>query len=217
MFEGDEARTRRRVRDATVWNGRFRRELQGAARTLRASGHHRVLVRGYMRLPTWFAAGVELGRTAGFEVASFRDDTPWASTGDSIDFPLKIARDEKLGLAEEFAIGVGLAADPSEDVLRYLGRSVPEVGRYIGITPEKGSSNTAIGSPAEARGWAFRTRDVVRGIVREYQPARIHLFLATPHGGALLLGHLWDRMPATQLYEDLGPLEGYRPSFFIPN
>ncbi len=26
-----------------------------------------------------------------------------------------------------------------------------------------------------------------------------------------------DRLPATQLYEDLGPTEGYSPSYLIPN
>ena len=170
-----------------------------------------------MRLPTWFTAGVELGRTMGFDVAPFRGDIPWPSTGDPADFPVKIARDEKLSLAEELAVGVGLSADLSEDVLRYLGRSVPEVGRYTGLTPAKGPSNVAIGSPAEAGGWAFRTRDLIREAIREHRPPRIHLFLATPHGAALLLGHLWDRMPATQLYEDLGPLDGYYPSFIVPN
>ncbi len=217
MFEGDEARTRRRVIDATLWNGRFRRELQDAVRALRSDGHRRVLVRGFMRLPTWFAAGVELGRTAGFDVASFRGDTPWASAGNHADFPVKIARDEKVGLAEELAVGIGLSADPSEDVLRYLSDSAPEVGRYVGLIPAKGPSNIAIGSPAEARGWAFQTRDLIREIIREHRPTRIHLFLATSHGAALLLGHLWDRMPMTQLYEDLGALEGYYPSFSIPN
>jgi SMODS-associated and fused to various effectors sensor domain len=57
----------------------------------------------------------------------------------------------------------------------------------------------------------------VRVLVRKYRPTKIHLFLATPSSGALLLGHLWDRMPPTQLYEDLGPVGGYCPSFIIPN
>ena len=48
-------------------------------------------------------------------------------------------------------------------------------------------------------------------------PRKLHVFLATPHGAALLLGHLWDRMPLTQLYEDHGASKGYVPSFLIPN
>ena len=52
---------------------------------------------------------------------------------------------------------------------------------------------------------------------RLYRPKRIHLFLAGPQGAILLLGHLWDRMPPTQLYEDLGPSKGYSPSYLIPN
>ncbi|WP_437279238.1 hypothetical protein WME90_01390 [Sorangium sp. So ce375] len=37
---------------------------------------------------------------------------------------------------------------------------------------------------------------------------------AGPEGGAPLLGHLWNRIPNTQPYEDLSP--GYAPALFIP-
>lgn len=70
-FPGREPRVRHLPSDPTLWNGRFRLELQLAAQKLRSQGHAHVLVRGYMRLPTWFAAGVELCKTAGFEVSSF--------------------------------------------------------------------------------------------------------------------------------------------------
>jgi hypothetical protein len=60
--------------------------------------------------------------------------------------------------------------------------------------------------------------------VRAYLPAvpgdgaqRPHLFLAIPHGLALLLGHLWDRMPPTLVYEDLGAGNAYQPAFLIPS
>ena len=50
---------------------------------------------------------------------------------------------------------------------------------------------------------------------------RLSFIAATPLPNqgfpARFLGHLWDRMPATQLYEDLGPTEGYSPSYLIPN
>ncbi len=217
LFPGAEPRTRRRPYDDGLWSRRFRPDLQEAARRLRTLGHRYVLVRGYMRLPTWFATGVELGRTAGFEVVAFQKGAPWSSDGKVGDLPVKLLVNQEIGRGTELALGIAAAADLSEDMLTFVKKSVPDVGRLICIMPEKGPSNVAISSDAEARAWALNTRDMVRKVVRDYRPPRVHLFLATPHAATLLLGHLWDRMPLTQLYEDLGPEWGYCPSFTIPN
>jgi hypothetical protein len=218
QFEGDEPRTRRWVRDPSAWNASFRPELQSLAPALRTHGHTRVLVRGYMRLPTWFTVGVELARTAGFEVVSLQNGVPWASWGDRERFPIRLSVDEKLaGGGDELAMGLSLAADPSADALKYIQQSMPGVGRYACLAPETGPSNIAVANAAQARDWAYGVRDLVREIVREGGVRKMHLFLATPAGAALLLGHLWDRMPTTQLYEDLGPVRGYEPSFVLRN
>jgi hypothetical protein len=171
-----------------------------------------------MRLPTWFTVGVELARTAGFEVVSLQNGVPWSSWGDLERFPIRLSVDEKLaGGGEELAIGLSLAADLSADALKYTRHSVADVGRYICLAPETGPSNSALTNAAQARDCAYGVRDLVREIMRESCVRKVHLFLATPAGAALLLGHLWDRMPVTQLYEDLGPLRGYAPSFLLPN
>ncbi len=217
QFPGPEPRTRRRPCDEGLWNLKFRAELQEAARRLRAQGHRRILVRGFMRLPTWFATGVEFGRTAGFEVVTFQKGMPWSSDGKPGNFHVRTRVDASVGGGSELALGISVAADLSDDVLAFLKISLPNVGKFVSIVPENGPSSVAIGSDVEARAWALRTRDTVRRIVRDYHPPQVHLFLATPHGAALLLGHLWDRMPLTQLYEDLGALKGYSPSFTIPN
>jgi hypothetical protein len=216
FFPGAEPRTRRQPSEIGLWNGRFRRELQEAARTLRARGQRRVLVRGYMRLPSWFATGVELGATAGFDVVAFQRGAPWSSDGRVGVCAVTDSADRQIGEGVDVSIAIGVAADLEHDVVNYLQKSVPEVGRLVSVIPQAGHS-VAIAGPAEARAWALNTRDRVRALVRRYQPEKIHLFLATPHSGALLLGHLWDRMPPTQLYEDLGPVGGYCPSFLIPN
>jgi hypothetical protein len=217
LFPGSEPRSRRRPREDSLWNSKFRSELKEAAGMLRAQGHRRVLVRGDMRLPSWFAAGVELGRTAGFEVVSYQQGVPWASDGNVGEFPVTVSADREVGSGAELCLGICLSADLSEDVFHFLQKSVPGTGRLISIFPKAGPSNVAIRSDAAARAWALNTRDLVRTLVRKYRATTIHLFLAVPHGAALLLGHLWDRMPMTQLYEDLGPVGGYCPSFSIPN
>jgi hypothetical protein len=216
LFQGSEPRTRRRPAEDGLWNNMFRPELQEAARSLRAQGQTFILVRGYMRLPSWFTVGVELGRTAGFEVVSFQQGVPWASAGDLGEFPIMTV-ERQVGSGKDLGLGVCLAADLSEDALRFLESSVPNAGTLISIFPERGPSGAALGNGSEARAWAVNTRDLVRTLARTHRDATVHLFLAVPHGAALLLGHLWDRVPLTQLYEDLGAGHGYSPSFLIPN
>jgi hypothetical protein len=43
----------------------------------------------------------------------------------------------------------------------------------------------------------------------------MHLFQSGPLPLAIMIGHLWNRMPRTQIYEDLGPGAGYAPAFTI--
>ena len=215
-FPGDEARVRRLPHDQALWNDEFRPELRRAVQELRGQGQTNVLVRGYMRLPTWFAVGVELNRTAGFQVTSFQGQTPWSSEGTLSEIAIEQVA-TSLGVGEDIAIGLAVAFDLSPDVLAYLRESEVGVGRYVCLQPVGGANNQTIHSAAQARSWAYEVRDSIRRLVQEYGPKRVHLFLAGPHGAMLLLGHVWDRMPPTQLYEDLGPTKGYSPSYLIPN
>ncbi|MEK7201731.1 MAG: SAVED domain-containing protein, partial [Patescibacteria group bacterium] len=217
LYQGDEPKTRRRLYDNRLWNERLRPEIQKAKHSLRSKGFQRVLVRGYMRLPSWFSVGAELGETAGFEAITFQGGQEWSSNGAMSDLPVSIIRDEVIGTGGDLAIGVSLSVDLSDDVLAYLTSDVPAVGRYVCLAPTTGPNNRSIRDSFEARQWALNLRNQVRDVVRKYQPKKLHLFLATPGGAALLLGHLWDRMPDTQLYEDQGACNGYLPSFLIPN
>ena len=153
-FPGDEARVRRLPHDQAVWNDEFRPELRRAAQELRGQGQSNVLVRGYMRLPTWFAVGVELNRTAGFQVTSFQGQTPWSSEGTLSDIAIEQVA-TSLGTGEDIAIGLALAFDLSPDVLAYLRELEIGVGHYVCLQPVGGASNQAIHSAAQARRWAF--------------------------------------------------------------
>ena len=216
LFPGSEPKVRRQPSNPTLWNDKFRPELRQAAQDLRLQGHTHVLVEGHMRLPTWFAVGVELGKTAGFEVLSFQGQTAWSSVGHLSDVAIGNVT-TTLGLGKDLAVGIALASDLSPDVLEYLRDRQINVGKYVCVRPTNDPNNQAIGNAAEARGWAYGVRDAIRRLVQEYKPGQIHLFLAGPHSAILLLGHLWDRMPRTQIYEDLGSTKGYAPSYLIPS
>jgi hypothetical protein len=45
--------------------------------------------------------------------------------------------------------------------------------------------------------------------------AKLHLFQSAPNGIGILLGHLWNRVPVTQLYDDANSPEGYFPTFLL--
>ena len=213
-FPGSEPRTRRLPSKPDLWNSEFRPEFRQAARTLRSLDRTRVVVKGYMRLPTWFAVGAELAKTAGFAVSSVKNGEEWSSVGE-VSVVAAECDVAELGPGGDLAVGIALASDPSEDALRYVRGQLAGVGRYACIRPAGGAGNLAVRGAAAARGWAFVARDSVRRLCG-CGTAKVHLFMSAPDGVALLLGHLWNRMPDTQLYEDLGPGRGYSPSYRIP-
>ncbi|XXX77651.1 SAVED domain-containing protein [Sorangium sp. So ce134] len=214
LFEGDHPRARRQLRDPGHWNGRLLPELEGAERTIRALGFDRVRVRGYMRLPAWFATGVAFGDTRSLRVACVQGGQRWGSDVTPAEFPVHVSAPVELGAGGELAVGLSVTNDLAEDVLAYLRGSALPVGRFVAIAATPAPSRTAIPDAASAMGWALAVRQVVRDQVRATGARKVHLFLSGPAGGALLLGHLWNRIPATQLYEDLSP--GYAPAFLIP-
>jgi hypothetical protein len=214
-FIGDEAGTRRQALTPDLWDGKFRPELREAARTIKANGYRHVVVRGAMRLPCWFAVGAEFRSVAGFTVASMRGASTWSSTVPPAECELR-RQEVTLGQGQDLAVALGIAADLSDDVLAYLRAEGIPVASFVSLTPARGPSGIAVLVAAHATGFARAIRSELRTLSRERSVRQLHLFLAMPHGLALQLGHLWDRLPPTRLYADLGSGEGYTPAFLIP-
>lgn len=98
------------------------------------------------------------------------------------------------------------------DVRSFLqDRQIP-VGRLLILGPPGGPRDNAIAGPEEACSLAVGIRDAARRAGRGHE--RVHLFLATPMGLAVLLGHRWNRVAPTVVYEDLAAL-GYEAAFTI--
>jgi SMODS-associated and fused to various effectors sensor domain len=213
LFAGDHPRERRQLHDPRHWNERLLPELEQAERSIRGLAFDRVLIRGSMRLPAWFATGIAFGDTRNVRVASMQRDQRWGSEVAPADFPVR-ASCVDVGAGSELAIGLSITSDLSDDVQAFLLNSELAIGRFVVITPAQGASRTAISDAAEAMGCALAVRKVVRDQVRETGARKVHLFFSVPAGGALLLGHIWNRIPHTQVYEDLNP--SYAPAFLIP-
>lgn len=211
LFVGDEPRARRQLIDPDDWEGRLRPELRAAVAQVHAQRFDRVLVTGTYRLSIATLAGAEMPRVAGFHVA--RRQGPgdeWSSDGAHAAVSLeRVSRD--LGDGEEVAVALAIAADLADDVEAFCGDALPSIGELVVLSVEGGPGRHAIPDADTARG-------VAEALVNELRTAGrraplLHLFQAAPSGLSLLLGHAWNRITETQLYDDLNSPARYTPTF----
>jgi hypothetical protein len=215
-FMGDDARTRRGLKDPAEWETRLRLELRAEIARIRAR-YERVSIVGQARLPIWFAVGTELSEVSGATVATTQLGDIWSSDTSPGTTPELVITDPRaIGTGREIAITLAISDDITTDVLTFLRREMGAVGAHRTITLATGPNGRVIRDAGEAVALAGRIKEIVRGLVRSEGSEAIHLFLAMPHGLALLLGHVWDRMPPTQLYEDMTG-SAYQPAFLITN
>lgn len=115
---------------------------------------------------------------------------------------------------DELAVGSSVARNLGPDVLAYLRTAHLPVRRFVHLQIQT-LGPQAMSSTSVALGWAIVVRDRIADEVRSAGSRKLRLFLATPLGAALFLGHRWNRIgAATQLYEDVNP--GCEPTFFVP-
>jgi hypothetical protein len=211
LFEGDEPTLRRQLRDPSGWNDALRPQLRDAIAQIKEQGHRDVGVAGTLRLSTAMTIGAEMPDVAGFTVAVRQGAREWSSSGESANVDLERI-EAAVGQGDQLAIGLSIALDLGADVLAYLERQQIPVAKFVNLLPARGVGREAIGGPEEARGMAQALLDTIRREVAGHEPP-LHLFAAGPLGLSLLLGHVWNRMPETQLYDDLGVGRGYAPTF----
>ncbi len=213
-YDGDEPFERRQLRDPSKWP-RIQSEIEEAAYRLRSAGVRRVILRGAMRLPTWFAAGAAFRDVTGFGVAGVQRGEIWSS--DKIGKAVALSIDTTpLDEEADLAVAIGIAADPTDEIRNYIASTELPITSLTSILPAGGPNPAAIPDGPSAAAVAVAARDAIRRLLAT-NPAesRIHLFLATPGALALLLGHRWNAMRPTTVYEHLGPGNGYAPTIQI--
>lgn len=212
-YMGDTPDERRQLRDESQWP-QIGADIQQAAQRLRQSGVHRVMVRGAMRLPVWFAAGAAFRHVHGFHAAAMQLDALWSS--EHLGTPIEIRSDTvQAGSGPEVAVCIGIAADPTTAVRNYIESTALPAGYVTSILPVTGTGPGLIPDGPTAAATAGRVRDAVRDLIESTSADHIHLFLATPGAFALLLGHRWNALRPTTVYEHLGPGRGYTPNLDI--
>lgn len=160
----------------------------------------RILVGGHMRQATGFLLGTELRRVLGFEIGIRQGDQLWSSEEATQAYPLTIT-EQTLNAGPDTALIVNVAADAAPVATEWIRQSELPVATVVTATPSAGAGPTAVPTPVAAHSLAIAVRDLAR---RHAHTASLHMFLIGPLGLALLLGHHWNRVTTTHVYEHLG-------------
>lgn len=214
LFKGGSPAERRVPDDPAAWE-RMASDLHNTAEEIRAMGIRRVFVRGAMRLATWFAVGSEFRKVMSMEVGCQQGTSVWTSDTRAGPTPGSELREFEIGAGPDLAVAIGISADLVAEVEEYVRKSGATMGRLLCLLPEGGPHDQAIRDARDAVAVVQEARNIIRDYVVRMNYPRVHLFMATPAGIALLLGHRWNRLVPTVVYEDCGPNQGYEPAFFI--
>jgi hypothetical protein len=213
LFEGEDAGTRRQLKDPSGWNDRLKPELSCAVERIRRARLTDVDVRGTMRLATGLLVGQQLSEVGGFKVAAMGREGEWASDGERETVPIE-QESIHIGQGEDVAVALAISQPIRDDVVSYIRTQNLPVGQLVVYTPPGGPSRDAIKTPADGVGLAAATSAALREETRNHR-GDVHVFQACPLTFSIIVGHLWNRMPRTVIYEDLGPGAGYSATFSI--
>jgi SMODS-associated and fused to various effectors sensor domain len=122
------------------------------------------------------------------------------------------AFEHELSQGDELAIAIEAATPIAGDVVRYLRDQQVPVQRLVVFSPPGGPRDNAVEGPAGACALAYGLRQAARQATGTHP--RVHLFLAGPMGLALILGHRWNRLAPTTVYEDIAALS-YEAAFTV--
>jgi hypothetical protein len=200
LYEGDAPFSRRQLREPGDWNGRVLPLLQEKVRELEAYGPHRIHATGAMRLPMLFAVGRALPDVRGWVLSWDQHGEEW-TTADPATVSPRVLDDRQLGDGADLAVAIALTSDPSASIEIWADSHGSTVGRLLILGPNGEPDHTAVPGGDWSAGWARAARETVRQAVTNTNARRVHLFVAAPAGTALMLGHYWNMMPTTVLYE----------------
>ena len=208
-FDGPDAYTKRRPKPPATWQ-QLQADIEAIPGHLGDATH--VAVTGTLRQATAFAVGAAFRMVTKTDIAVLQRGNLWTSDA-NYQTPIEPQVTEyEIGQGGDIAIAIQVATPITSDVRDFVRAQHLPVERLVVLTPPSGARDNAVGSPEVACALAVGLRDAARLTSRGHP--RVHLFLAGPMGLALLLGHRWNRVAPTTVYEDLAAL-GYDSAFTI--
>lgn len=216
LYEQDQPpKLRVQPSDPASWD-EMDRDITQAAATLENDGWRSTLLRGALRQATFFRVGAALPDTRGHELRYVQNQQLWSTDAPKAPIDEPVVARTPLDSGSDLAVVVGVATDPTAAIVGYLRTEKLPVNVLLTIQPATGADDRAVANAGQAVAYAQQIRDLVRQELDHQSGAeRVHLFLAGPGGLALLLGHRWNRIRPTVVYEHLGPGRGYTPAFTV--
>ena len=204
----------RRVRTDLALYEQAAADLREAADAIEAQGYRRVRIRGHLRQATAFLVGNTFPKTRGFDLEYKQGPTWWATDASRLA-PHIAEHHTAIGQGNDLAVLVATAATATDDVLRYLRDQQVPVSELRAYIPDEGEHDSSVVDPGHAVGIASDVRQQVRVqlAVASGTNKKIHLFLAGANGLAVFLGHRWNAVTTTVVYEHRGIGAGYAPAF----
>jgi hypothetical protein len=213
LYIGDQPAQRRAVVSPDVYWRVMQPQLDAAAERILAAGAGRVVVRGAMRLPASFAVGAALPRVRNVELLRRQGLELWSTDAPSETAPRLRESVIELGQGDDIAVVVGITNDPTHDVVHFARSCQLPVDIVLALHTPGGPADDAIHGPGHAIGIVQAVRHATRQALRGRPDATVHLFLACPGALAMFLGHRWNRVAPTVIYEDLK--DSYQGAFTV--
>lgn len=213
-FRGDSPETRRGLTNPTEWNTRLPEDLTRVREELRQRGVSDVAVRGAMRLPAWFAVGAALRDVAGFDIAAYDRGVLWTAPSQPTPTPqVQVLSENSLNSNDRAGVVVVVEmSNIGRDDVTAAFATRDDLSRIVSLTIDGGPNRRLFNTGADTLAAAVAVRDWIR---RNLTGIPLHLVLVASGPFALFLGHVWDRVPPTTIYEDLAP--GYEAAFTFKN
>jgi SMODS-associated and fused to various effectors sensor domain len=215
LYDGDSPSLRFQPRDSSSWT-KMDHDLTSAAAALENAGWRSTLIRGALRQATFFRVGTVLPAVRHHTLRYIQGPQPWSTDTPKAPIPSLQTSAMSIAAGTDIAVAIGMAVNPTTAVLTYIQDTRLPIHHLLTILPGAGAGDQTVASAGQAVAYAQTIRDLVREDLENHPDApRVHLFLAGPGGLALLLGHRWNRIRPTIIYEHLGPGRGYTPAFTV--
>jgi len=201
LYAGDDPFDRKLLKKQDDWNTTVIPQINAAAQQLSGYRVRNVHVTGSLRHPMWFAIGRALPEVKKWVLSVDQVDATWSTTDDQETANPRLLNERTFNTGTEIAVGIGLTNDPSKEIENYITGSDIPIGRLLVYGPDSEPSPIAVPSGGWAMSWTRALREHIRLQAAEGQAGRVHLFTLCPAGVMLMLGHQWNVMPTTVLYE----------------
>ena len=208
-FDGPDAYAKRRPKAPATWQ-QLQADIEDIPARIGAASH--VAITGSFRVAPAFTVGAALRMVTSTDIAVMQRGTPWPSDASYAAPVTPTSTAYDIGQGQDVAIAIEVATPMTADVQTFLKNPANTRRSACRSRTPGGPRDNAVAGPGKACAQAVGLRDAARRAARGHP--RVHLFLAAPMGLAVLLGHRWNRVAPTIVYEDLATL-GYQAAFTV--